>query len=155
MYTLFLLPFRYKLVCILSSSAEYRRNIAVYGFIILNGLEAKSDKVLQHDRWHVFFVSKLRGKCLSEHIIVFVILSYLGINIQETRFPIANFFSWYRSTRFIEHALGARTGPLVSTCNIIAQHVVAGYGLISLPSTVRAILSSDVATRPLSDWEHF
>ena len=31
--------------------------------------------------------------------------------------------------------------PLVSTCNITAEYVVAGYGLISLPSTVKAILS--------------
>ena len=31
--------------------------------------------------------------------------------------------------------------PLVSTCNINAEYVVAGYGLISLPSTVKAILS--------------
>ena len=30
---------------------------------------------------------------------------------------------------------------VVSTCNIVAEHVVAGYGLISLPSTVKAILS--------------
>ena len=31
--------------------------------------------------------------------------------------------------------------PVVSTCNILAEYVVAGYGLISLPSTVKAILS--------------
>ena len=30
---------------------------------------------------------------------------------------------------------------VVSTCNILAEYVVAGYGLISLPSTVKAILS--------------
>ena len=29
--------------------------------------------------------------------------------------------------------------PVVSTCNILAEYVVAGYGLISLPSTVKAI----------------
>ena len=29
--------------------------------------------------------------------------------------------------------------PLVSTCNITAQHVVAGYGLLSLNSTVKAL----------------
>ena len=30
---------------------------------------------------------------------------------------------------------------VVSTCNILPEYVVAGYGLISLPSTVKAILS--------------
>ena len=34
-----------------------------------------------------------------------------------------------------------QTTPVVSTCNILAEYIVAGYGLISLPSTVKAILS--------------
>ena len=31
-----------------------------------------------------------------------------------------------------------RINTVVSTCNILAEYVVAGYGLISLPSTVKA-----------------
>ena len=37
------------------------------------------------------FRAKIDGKCMSEHSFCYSII-YLGINIQETQFPIANFF---------------------------------------------------------------
>ena len=42
---------------------------------------------------------------------------------------------------FLAHLSRRLIGAVVSTCNILAEYVVAGYGLISLPSTVKAILS--------------
>ena len=48
---------------------------------------------------------------------------------------------WGESSRNVTFTNHSLTTTVVSTCNILAEYVVAGYGLISLPSTVKAILS--------------